>query len=98
MDSFSITASAIRTTRFATTSIVQLYSLINGLTEAKDVVVDVASSLANIERPLAVLEQLSISDEATLTAAKEDLKKASVAEAVNKCGNTCYELSKNLKK
>lgn len=98
MDPFSITAGAIGITGFATTSIVQLHSLINSLTEAKDIVTDVASSLANIERPLAALERLSISDEATSTAAKEDLKKAGVAEAVNKCGDACDEFSKNLKK
>lgn len=40
---------------FATTSIVQFHSLIDGLSETQDVVIDVASSLANIERPLAAL-------------------------------------------
>jgi hypothetical protein len=61
-------------------------------------VTDVASSLGNIERPLDALEQLSISDESTSIAAKEDLRRASVAEAVNKCGNVCNEFSKNLTK
>ncbi|PZD29772.1 hypothetical protein A1F96_04896 [Pyrenophora tritici-repentis] len=98
MDPFSITAGAIGITGFATTSIVQLHHLISGLSEAQDVVADVASSLANIERPLAVLEQLSISDESTSIAVKEDLRKAGVAEAVNECGNTCNEFSKNLTK
>ena len=98
MDPFSITAGAIGITGFATTSIMQLHSLIDGLTEAKDVVTDVASSLANIQRPLAALEQLSISSGETSIAAKEDLKKAGVAEAVNRCGDACEEFSKNLKK
>jgi hypothetical protein len=98
MDPLSITASAIGITGFATTSIVQLHSLIDGLSEAQDVVTDVASSLANIERPLAALEQLSISDEALSIATKEALKKTGVAEAVNKCGDACTEFSKNLTK
>ena len=53
----------------------------------------VASSLANIERPLAALEQLDISDESTSVAAKEGLRKAGVAEAVNESGNACNEFS-----
>ncbi|KAH7398315.1 hypothetical protein BKA66DRAFT_605413 [Pyrenochaeta sp. MPI-SDFR-AT-0127] len=95
---FSITAGAIGITGVTIASVVQLHSLIDSLTEAKNVVADIASSLANIERPLAALEQLSISDEATSTALKEDLKKAGVAEVVNKCGEACEEFSRNLKK
>ena len=98
MDPFSITAGAIGITGFATTSIVQLHSLVGGLSEAQDLVADIASSLANIERPLAALEELSIPDESTSIAAKEDLRKAGVAEAVNKCGSACNEFSKNLAK
>jgi hypothetical protein len=98
MDPFSITAGAIGITGFATTSIAQLHNLVDNLSEAQDLVTDVASSLANIERPLAALEQLSISDESTSVAAKEDLRKAGIAEAVNECGNACNELSKNLTK
>ena len=96
MDPFSITAGAIGITGFATTSIAQLHSLVGGLSEAQDLVTDIASSLSNIQRPLAALEQLSISDESTSVAAKEDLRKAGVAEAVNECGNACNEFSKNL--
>ncbi|KAF2006538.1 hypothetical protein P154DRAFT_517605 [Amniculicola lignicola CBS 123094] len=98
MDPFSITAGAIGITGVATTSIAQLHTLIDGLSEAQDVVADVASSLTNIERPLAALDQLAISDEATSIAAKEDLRKAGVAEAVNKCGDACKEFSKDLTK
>jgi len=98
MDPFSITAGAIGITGVATTSIVQLHSLIDGLSEAQDVVTDVASSLTNIERLLAALEQLRTSDESTSIAAKEDLRKAGVAEAVNRCGDACNEFSKNLTK
>jgi hypothetical protein len=98
MDPFSITAGAIGITGVATTSIAQLHTLINGLSEAQDVVTDVASTLANIERPLAALEQLIISDEAASIGAREDLKKTGVAEAVNKCGDACSDFSKNLTK
>ena len=45
-------------------------------------------------RQLAAPEKLGISDGATSTAAKEDLKKAGVAEAVNKCGDACDEFAK----
>lgn len=98
MDPLSITAGAVGITGFATTSIVQLHSLIDSFSEAQDVVTDVALSLGNIERPLAALEKLSISDEATAIAVKEDLKKTGVVEAVNSCGDTCNEFSKNLTK
>jgi hypothetical protein len=74
------------------------HSLIEGLSKAQDVVTDVASRLANIERPLAALEQLSILDEALSIATKEALKKTSVAEAVNKCSNAYTKFSKNLTK
>jgi len=96
MDPLSITAGAIGISGFATASIVQLHRLIGGLSEAQGVVANIASSLANIERPLATLEQLSISDESTSIAAKEDLRKAGVAEAVNECGDACNKFSKNL--
>jgi hypothetical protein len=78
--------------------IVQLRDFINGFAEAKDVVQDITSNLEGIKRPLAALKKLSISDGAISTAAKEDLKKAGVAKAVNKCGDACDEFTKNLKK
>lgn len=98
MDPLSITAGTIGITGLATASFVRLHNLINNISEARDVVTDVASSLANIQRPLDALEQLSILDEATSIAAKEDLRKTGVAEAVNKCGDACDEFSKNLTK
>lgn len=98
MDPFSITAGAIGITGSAVTSIVQLHNLIDSLSEAQDVVTDIASSLTNIERPLAALKQLSSSGEATSIAVKDDLKKTGVAEAVNRCGDACDEFSKNLTK
>ncbi|RYP12005.1 hypothetical protein DL765_007521 [Monosporascus sp. GIB2] len=98
MDPFSIAVGAIGITGSATSSIAQLRDFINGLAEAKDVVQDIVSNLEGIERPLAALENLSISDEATSAAAKEDLKKAGVAEAVNNCGHACDKFTKNLKK
>ncbi|KAI5924519.1 hypothetical protein F4810DRAFT_664018 [Camillea tinctor] len=98
MDPLSITASAIGITGFATSSIVQLHDFINSLTDAKDVVQDIASNLQGIERSLATLETLCISDETTSAAAKEDLKKAGVAEAVNRCGDACSDFTKNLEK
>lgn len=98
MDPFSLTAGAIGITNIATTSIVELRSLIESLSEAQDVVADIASSLDNIERPLAALEQLSIPNEATSVAVKEDLCKAGVAEAVNSCGDACKKFREDLTK
>jgi hypothetical protein len=54
--------------------------------------------LANIERPLAALEQLSISNESASIAAKENLEKTGAAQAINRCGDACNEFSKNLAK
>jgi hypothetical protein len=62
MDPFGIKVGAIGITESATNSIGQLHSLIDSLTEAKDVISDIASSLAEIERPLAALEELSIAE------------------------------------
>ena len=98
MDPFSITVGAIGITDVASRSILELRNLIDNLTEAQDVVADVSSSLVNIERPLSALEELSISDEATSVAIKEDLKKAGVAEAVNSCGSACKKFNENLTK
>jgi len=63
-------------------SIDKLCNFINGLAEAKEVVQDIASSLEAVQ--LAALEELKISDSATYAAAKEDLEKTGVPEAVNK--------------
>jgi hypothetical protein len=98
MDPFSITVGAVGITEFTISRIGQLCEFIDGLVEAKEVMRDIASNLEGIQRPLAALGELSISDEATSTAAKEDLKKIGVAEAVNKCGDACDEFTKNLKK
>ncbi|EMD88831.1 hypothetical protein COCC4DRAFT_195238 [Bipolaris maydis ATCC 48331] len=95
---FSITAGAIGITNVATTSIVQLRSLVDNLSEAQEVVADIISSLDNIERPLAALEKLSIPNEATSIAVKEDLYKAGVAEAVNSCGYACKKFREDLTK
>lgn len=98
MDPFSITASTIGITMFATKSIEQLHSLIEGLSEAQDVVADISTSLANLERPLATLQGVGCLDEATSMTTKEYLNKTSVAEADNACGAACDEFGKNLKK
>lgn len=98
MDPFSITAAAIGITDVASRSILELRNLIGSLSEAQDVVADVHSSLANIERPLATLKKLTISDETTSIALREDLRKAGVAEAVNSCGVACKKFNGDLTK
>jgi Fungal N-terminal domain of STAND proteins len=98
MDPFSITVGALGITEFAVSSIVQLHDFINDLAQAEEVLQDVALNLEGIQRPLNALEALSISDGRTSHAAKEDLKKTGVVEAVNDCGQACNNFSKNLKK
>ncbi|PSN59263.1 hypothetical protein BS50DRAFT_537746 [Corynespora cassiicola Philippines] len=98
MDPFSITAGALGITTFATNSISQLHNFVCGLTEAEDVVQDIVSDLEGIQRTLAALEQLAVSDEASFIAAREDLIRAGVVEAVNRCGDACNDFSSNLKK
>jgi hypothetical protein len=61
------------------------------------VVQDIASNLEAVQRPLAALEELKISDSATYTAAKEDLEKTGVAEAVNKYGQAYADFINKLK-
>ncbi|KAF1829575.1 hypothetical protein BDW02DRAFT_651242 [Decorospora gaudefroyi] len=98
MDPFTIIVGALSITDFAASSIVQLRNTINGIAEAKNELQDIVSNLEGIQRPLAVLEQLRISDEATSIAAKEDLKKAGVPEAVKGCDVACAEFKKNIQK
>jgi hypothetical protein len=61
------------------------------------VVQDIALNLEAIQRPLATLKELEISDQATHDKAEKDLEKAGVVEAVNNCGEACANFSKNLK-
>jgi hypothetical protein len=98
MKSLCISVDVISIANFATTSIIQLRNLIEELPEARDVVLDVAVSLANIEGSLAALEQISIPDNASSTVIKEDLRKAGIAQAVNRCGDICHTFSNTLKR
>src|SRR5579862_435703 len=98
MDPLSITASALGITQFAISSIVQLHNFINDLTEAEEVVQDIASNLEGVRRLLAALEELTISDPTIYTAAKADLEKTGVVEAVNNCGQACANFTDNLKR
>jgi len=96
MDPFSITAGALGITEFALASVGNLRDFINGLNEANDVVQDIRSNLEAIQRPLAALKGLNISDRMTYVAVKEALQKTGVAEAVNKCGKACADFTKKL--
>jgi hypothetical protein len=98
MEPLSITAGTIGITQFALSSIVQLHNFIDDLAEAKEVVQDIASNLEGVQRPLAALEELIISDPTTYTAAKVDLEKTGVVEAVNNCGQACANFTDNLKR
>jgi len=96
MDPFSITVGALGITELALSSIDKLRNLIDSLAEAKEVVQDITSNLEAVQRPLAALKELKISDSATYNAAKEDLEKTGVAEAVNKCGQACADFTTKL--
>ena len=96
MDPFSITVGALGITEFAISSIEKLHNFINSLAEAKEVVQDIAANLEAVQRPLAALSELKISNSATYNEAKKDLEKTGVAEAVNECGQACAEFTKKL--
>ncbi len=96
MDPFSITVGALGITDFAISSIEKLHNFINSLAEAKDIVQDIAANLEAIQRPLAALAEIKISDKGAYNVATEDLKKTGVAEAVNQCGQACAEFEKKL--
>ncbi|EXJ77534.1 hypothetical protein A1O3_09761 [Capronia epimyces CBS 606.96] len=97
MDPLSLTASTIGITQFAIDSIVRLREFIDNVAEAKEVVQDIVSNLEDVQRPLAALEELTISDRKTYAAAKADLENTGVGEAVNKCGQACADFMDNLK-
>lgn len=73
MNPLSITASVIGITTFATMSIVQLHNLMDGLSGAEEQLADIAIKLSNVERPLAVLKQLT-DDESISDASKQNLR------------------------
>lgn len=66
--------------------------------QAEDVLQDVTSNLEGIKHPLRTLSELCIADEQTSYAAKQDLKKSGMIEAVNNCGQACDNFSKKLSK
>ncbi|KAJ4361601.1 hypothetical protein N0V95_001762 [Ascochyta clinopodiicola] len=98
MDPFSIAAGALGITDFALSSIDQLRKTISSLTEAQNVVQDIVSNLEAIQRPLTALQEFKFPDGPSCTAAKEELKKTGVAEAVNKCGQACADFNEKLNK
>ena len=98
MDPFSITVGVLGITKFAISSINELRGVINGPTEAKEVVQDITLNLGAIQRPLAALENIKISESVIYATAKEDLTKTGVVEGVNNCGNACANFTSKLKK
>lgn len=98
MDPFSITVGALGITDFALSSINQLRKTITGLAEAQDVVQDINSDLEAIQCPLTALQEFNFPDSLSCTAAKGDLKKTGMAEAVNECGQACADFNKKLNK
>jgi hypothetical protein len=98
MDPLSITAATIGITTFALTSIKQLRDTINDVAEVKEVIHDVSTSLTAILVPLDSLRELHIPGSNIPAAAKADLEKAGVANAVNRCGDLCDDFVKRLEK
>lgn len=98
MDPLSITAATIGITTFALTSIKQLHEIIGSTAEVKDVINDISTTLAAILIPLGSLRELHLPDGNISAAAKADLGKTGVAEAVNKCGDLCDDFTKRIAK
>ncbi|KAJ5320681.1 hypothetical protein N7508_000964 [Penicillium antarcticum] len=98
MDPFSLSVGAIGITQTTLSSISKLRDILNGLEEANDILQDVTFELEAIHHPLSALENLHVSDEPTFLAAKRDLERTGVADAVNKCGQACDKFSKKLDK
>lgn len=97
MDPFSITVGAVGITIFAVTSISYLHDLIQGLTEATDLVQEISCNLEAIKRMLSTLEAIEITDVVIYALAKYDIERAGVAQAVNSCGLVCNKFVENLK-
>jgi hypothetical protein len=97
-DPFSIAAGSFGITSLATTAPGQLYELISGFRDAPAEVQFIQKNLDNIRRPLAALLQLSPTDDASLTAAQNDLTQIGLADSVNICAYECGEFEKKLKR
>lgn len=98
MDPFSITVGAIGIADVALSSILRLRDLINGLAEAREVLQDISLDLVGIHRSLQALEALSVPNADISNEAVRDLKKAGLADAVNRCGKACGDFSDSLAK
>ena len=57
---------------------------------------DISASLTGILRPLDALKELQLPDANTSVAAKRDLERVGVANAVNKTGDACDMFAKRL--
>ena len=98
MDPLSITAATIGITTFALTSIKQLRDTINDVTEVKEVIEDISTDLTGILGPLDSLRELLVPGSDIPAAAKADLERTGVADAVKKCGDLCNDFAKRLEK
>jgi hypothetical protein len=98
MDPLSITAGSIGITVFALSNMTRLREYISSVRNAGETLEQITSYIDGIQRPLAMLNEISIPDNHTSAAIKEDLKKAGLALAVNKCGKACEEFLNKLRK
>jgi len=98
MDPLSITAGALGITDFALSRFSELYTLIKDLAGAKEGLDRVVSFLEGIQSPLDALKDIKIPNQAVLADAQESLKKAGLAEVVNRCSEECAGFTKKLKK
>lgn len=98
MEPLSITAGTIGITTFAITSIRSLHDLIESLTEAKEVVQDISTSLKDTLGVVNALQELQLPDANILAAAKRDLERAGVGDAVERCGTVCNAFKGKLEK
>lgn len=98
MDPLSITAATIGITQFALSQIIQLHDTIDKINAVKEELRDIYTDLRAIRSPLGALEDIVIENESESRAAKEDLEKTGIAEAVNQCGDACKDFDKSLRK
>jgi hypothetical protein len=98
METFSLTAGSIGITAGALAGFAQLHSLIERFAEAHAEVRDTSRGLELLQLPLSALAQLGTQEQAITIAAKEDLNKVGVADAVNHCGDSCAKFAKDLER
>ncbi|MCJ1312993.1 hypothetical protein MMC25_006669 [Agyrium rufum] len=96
MDPFRMTLGPLDISGFGLPIVSELRDVINGLTEAKEVVQGIALDLDAIQQPPNALEELKLSNSTMHAIASKPLEKTGIAEAINCCGQKDTDFGKNL--